>query len=313
MSVDKELWLPIIEKNFFTKWDVLTKIAKDDSGNVITAGNTFAKVHIPNAGSAQDVAIDNTTYPVSVETRTDTTVEYDIHSFQMPPVRVGDFEDAKNSYNKRMSVVEDAMGGIGETVLYTILEGFYPGKNTDQYVETSGFINMDASGLVETGEATDATGDRLILTHRDVRDAAKILDKQKMPESDRFLLLPASMFYQLHDSLTEKFEIVDNDGLAMFNRLFYNFNVIKLPKVLRVTSAGSTVRSYGAGGASTDHEVGFALHKSGLSVAKGGIKVFDGTDLPEYYGDIISAEAWAGGKYRRTDKNGIVPIIQDTP
>lgn len=299
-TVNKELWLPVIEENFFAEWDKLTLLAKDDSVYVNKNG-THVAVFIPNAGTPGTVVKNNTSYPVAVTERTDSVVEYAVDSFQVPPVRVGRYDAALLSYDKLQSIARDFMGGIGEHILYNSFVNWYHGKTTGKYVETT--------GSTVPSEAIGATGNVKTLTTADVKKAAKILDKQNVPAMNRILLLPSSMFYQLHDSVIEKFDIVDNDGMAMFDKPFYGFKVIKMPYVLNLQSNG-TVRAVGNVGATTDLEAGLAYHRDMVSVARADTYIFDATDRPEYYGDIISAETWAGGKYRRTDKYGVVPILQ---
>ncbi len=302
MAIQKELWLPVIEENFFAEWSKLTQLGKDDSVYVIKNG-AHVKVHIPNAGSPGAVVKNNTSYPVTVTERTDTTVEYNVDSFQVPPVRVGRYDAAMLSYDKLQSIAKDFMGGIGEHLLYNSFVNWYIGKQTGKFVETT--------GSTVPSEATGATGNVKAITTADVKKAAKILDKQKVPQTGRILLLPASMFYQLHDSVIEKFDIVDNDGLAMFDKEFYGFQVVKMPYVLQLQSNG-TVREVGNAGATTDIEGGLAYHKDMVSIARENTYIYDGADRPEYYGDIMSAEAWAGAKYRRTDLFGVVPVLQTT-
>jgi hypothetical protein len=304
MSVNKELWLPAIEENFYSQWETLTTLAKDDSVFVMAQG-TVRKVYIPNAGSPGAVVVNNTSYPVDAVERTDSAIDYNIDSFQVPPVRVGKYDAALLSYDKVSSVVADFMGGIGEHVMFNSFVKWYPGKVAGRYVETTG----DAS-LATASDAPGSTTAVLGLTEVDVKKAAKMLDLQKVPDTGRILLLPPKMFYELHDSVIDKFDIVDNDGLAMFDKPFYGFKVVKMHQVINTTSTG-TVRAYGHAGATTDLQAGLAYQKDCVSVAREGVYVYDGADRPEYFGDILSAETWAGASYRRTNAVGVIAILQD--
>jgi hypothetical protein len=299
MAINKEIWLPSIEGNFYSEWEILSKMAKDDSMYV-----SNATVHLPNAGANSTVAKNNTSYPVNVEERTDTVNDYDIASYQMAPVRLGAFDVKDLSYDKMISVVQDHTGRLGEYVKFDILTSWYIGKVSGKYVETSGTTT-------EISDAPGSTAAANVLTLSDVRKAAKILDNQNVPIMDRILLLPSSMYYQLLEDTIDTFSINDNDGLAMFNKTLNNFTVIMQPQVINVTSAG-TLRAYGNTGAITDLQVGLALQKDQVSFARADVKVYDQAGVPGYYGDIVSAETWAGGKYRRGDKKGVVPIIQAT-
>lgn len=301
MSVNKELWLPVVEENFFAEWQKLTSLAKDDSVYVMQAG-AHKKVYIPNAGAAGTIDVNNTTYPVAVEERTDTTMDYDVDSFQMPPVRIGKYDAALLSYDKLASVAKDFMGGIGEHILYQSVNNWYIGKESGKYVETSG-----DKGATSDAPGSDRTPKKLILA--DVMTASKILDVQKVPSMGRILLLPPQMFYQLLEDVQSKITINDNDGLLMFEQPLIGFRVVMLPNVLNLANNGA-IRAVGHSGTATDIMAGLAYHKDQVSIAKENVYLYTGADRPEYYGDIMSAEAWAGASYRRVDKKGVVPIIQ---
>ncbi len=302
MAIQKELWLPVIEENFYSNWGILSQLAKDDSVYVMRNGS-HVKVHIPNAGAGEDILKNNTSYPVSVVERTDVTVEYDVDSFQLPPVRVGHYDAAMLSYDKLSSVTKDLMGGIGEHIMLNSFVNWYIGKETGKFVETSD------TGNTATSDAPASTTTVLGLGQADVKKAAKILDLQKVPATGRILLLAPQMFYQLHDSIIEKFDIVDNDGMLMLDKPFYGFSVRMTHTVLNVESDG-TARPVGNAGATSDLQVGFAYQKDQVSIAKEQTFVYSAEDRPEYYGDIISSESFAGASYRRYDKKGIVPILQ---
>jgi len=297
MAVNKEVWLPAIEDNFYSEWEILNRLGKDDSMYV-----DAKTVHIPNAGSAGTLAKNNTSYPVSAVERTDGTNDYDINSYQMPPVRVGHFDTKDLTYDKSVSVVTDHVGRIGEYVKFDIFTTWYHGKTAGKYVETSGTDT-------ETSEAPSSTATVKVLTIEDVKKAKRILDKQKTPVTGRILLLPPSMFDQLHTSVIDNYTINDNDGLMMFDKPLFGFTVVMQPEVVNTTSAG-VVRAYGHDGAATDLEVGLAYQKDQVSFARSEVKVYETENAPGYYGDVIEAETWANGKYRRTDKQGVVAILQ---
>lgn len=296
MSVRKEAWMKSIEDNFYSEWGILNKLGKDDS---IYSDNKT--VHIPNAGAVSDVLVDNVNYPVAVTERNDEVVSYDMTSFQMKPIRVGKYDVDALTYAKSTSVIHDLTNGLGERVAKGLIQSWYIGKVTGKHVVTS--------GALEAADAPGATGTRKAITTADVTKAAKILDKQNVPVSGRILLLNPTMFYQLHDSVIEKFDINDNDGLMMFNKPFLGFQVV-MSNLLPHAETTGAIRAVDHAGAATDIAVGYAYQKDQVSMAKGQTTVYDNSDRAEYYGDILSAETWAAGKYRRFDKKGIVPILQ---
>jgi hypothetical protein len=60
--------------------------------------------------------------------------------------------------------------------------------------------------------------------------------------------------------------------------------------------------------ASTDRPVGLAIQKSMASMAISSVTAFVNDNDPTYYGTILSAAVYGGGKYRRLDGKGIVAI-----
>jgi hypothetical protein len=299
MSVRKEMWLPAIEDNFFANWSLLEQLGKNDS--VYVDNKT---VHIPNAGLPGTILKNNSVYPVQVNERTDTTVSYDMASYQLPPVRVGKYDTAALTYDKAASVIKDHMGGIGERIMFEMFNAWYPGKVAGKFVETTGDLKAT--------HAPGSTGTRKAITIEDVEAAALILDLQKVPDTDRILLLDPVMFYQLAADIRKSdnsITIIENDGLKVLSQEFMGFKVVKVHRVGYSTAAG-TIRDIGNAGAATDVAFAYAYQKDQVSLAKiDGAVVYDNSDRAEYYGDIISAEAWAGGLYRRFDKKGIVPIF----
>lgn len=301
-TVNKEIWLPTIEETFYSEWGILTRLGRDDSVYA-----DAKEIHIPQAGTKATLLKNNSSYPVGAGERADSVLTYSVDSYQITPTRIGRFDTKDITYDKQQSVAKDVVGQLGEYIKFDIFTSWYPGKVTGKFVETSG----DPSALVKS-EAPGSTADVRTITVDDVRSAAKILDKQKVPTTGRILLLPPSMFYQLHSALLDEgYSINDNDGLAMFSKPFLGFSVIMQPEVVNVTSTG-TLRAYGNAGATTDLQVGLAYQKDQVSFAKSGDFWIDFVRGVGYFGETIEGEGWAGGSYRRADKLGIVPIIQKT-
>jgi hypothetical protein len=152
------------------------------------------------------------------------------------------------------------------------------------------------------------------LTGADVLSAALILDKQQIPMSDRFLLLDATMFYQLLTDMkytAERVEVNPN-GLSILVPPIYGFRVVQLPHVAHIVASTGAVRPVGHVGATTDEAVGLAIHKRAVSFAKSTPNVIVENDSAAYFGGLLSGQVFAGGSYRRYDKYGVVPIIGDT-
>lgn len=298
MAIQKELWSPVISENLFRGIEAIRMAATDD--NMYVAGKT---IHLPSAGSLGSVTVGNTTYPVAVTERTDQEVTYDLTNFEIGPIRVGWADALQLSYDKMGSIVNDFMGNLSERIAAKLTLDMYH-YTTGQYVVTTG---ADVAG-----HATGATGNRKSLIGANVRSVAELMTKQKVPITDRYLLLDYAMFWQLVGDLsygTYRVDVVINP--AGFNQLsmpLYGFTVIEMPFIGYAQSTGA-VRAYGNAGATTDVAFGLAVQKSCASYAFTDLQTFDGTDKPEYFGDILSASIYGGAKYRRYDKKGVIPII----
>lgn len=310
MSLQKELWLPIIEENLFAAWQTLTQLGKDDNNFVVKdASSRYYKVYIPQAGTMDGVVVNPTTYPLAVSERADDTLDYALDHLAMKPIRLGAWDVSLLSYNKMQSILNDFAGNIGEAQLYkTFVNWYVNGATAAKRVLTTG-------GTMGASSAPSSTTAVKKLLFTDLLAGAKILDKQKIPKGNRKAVLPTDMFYQLHEDLltgSYNINIIEKDGLTMLDQPLAGFQIYSFPKVVNVEQTTYAVRAFDHVGATTDREAGLLFHQDMVSVAKGDLNVYVNNGDPTMLGDILSAEAWIGGKYRRKDTLGVVPIIQAT-
>lgn len=295
MAIQQELWLKVVQENLFEGLDKIAAGATNDSDylNAIT-------VHIPNAGAPATV-LKNPARPLTATERADNVHTYNIDEWVMAP-RLVKFADVQNlSYNKLQSIINDIMGGLPERIIREILINWY----------TDGSYKVTTTGSNYVAHATAATGYRKGFTLADLMLAARGLDLQKVPESDRYLYVDTQMFYQLLDVI----------GITAYrDAALLNQSTLELPKVagfqiIPVTqvvylAANDALRPFSHAGAATDNAAALAVHKSAISYAIGDINVFNNAKDAIYAGDVVSGAITAGGHYRRSDKKGVVPIIQ---
>lgn len=296
MALQKELWHPVISENLFKGLEAIRVVATDDS--VYAANKT---IHLPSAGARATVTAGNTSYPVAVTERTDQEVTYDLTNYEFGPLRLGKFDALVLSYDKMTSLINDMMGGLSSRLARDIMIAWY------HYTQKQ--FRLTSGSTVEK-HAPGATGNAKAMTGADVRAAAAIMDAQLIPQEGRYLIADSIMFWQLMDDLSysaDRVEIVS--GLPTAPGTPYGFTVVQMPHVV-YTDSSKAARPFGHAGAAGDLGVALAVQRSAVSFASTDIETFDGAGRPEYFGDIISGSAWAGGKYRRYDKAGVVPIIQ---
>ena len=303
MAVQKEVWIPAIEENLYRGIELIAQVATDDSSYV-----NNKTVHIPNAGAAPNVSRGNSTYPVVVTERTDTDVDYTLTNFEIGPVRLGWADQLQLSYDKVQSITGDFMGNMNEALRNYFLSQFY------SYASTS-IVATDATTTVTNWLGGTAGGSLKVLRGRNVREAAKILDRMKVPSGDRFLLLDYEMFWQLIGDVAynnSRLEVLAGFPSTIDN--IYGFKVIQLPFVAAQNdnTSGAVIAPTAADGTFTfttnNRPLGLAFHKSFVSWAKTGVEGFVQNSDPTMFGDILSASVYGGAKYRRTDKAGVVAI-----
>lgn len=297
MAVQKEIWQRDLVKDFFADNSFASKAVNDD-----IYVNEGKKVHIPNAGAPADVEVNRQTLPAKTKERKDTDIEYTLDELTTDPVRIPFADTVELSYDKRNSVISQNKLKLIETASEILLKNWAPGK--ENCVGTTG-KKVDA-------HTAEATGERKSLDKKDILALMTKMDAANLPQEGRYLLLDASMYAQLIESLTETesigFFAAANVQKGVVGQL-YGFNILKRSKVLVYTKAG-IVKDVNAKGAADDNAAGLAWHESCVSRALGEVKMFDSLNNPLYYSDIYSFLVRVGGAKRRTDKKGVYAIVQ---
>ncbi len=295
MAIQRELWAEMIAEELRAKIDPLKMFAMDLSE--YAQGTT---IHVPVAG-ATTILKNNSSWPMSVSERTDTVVDITLNTYHWSPMRVTQADKVQLSYDKMSSLYNSLNGGLGERLLVESL------ISMTHYTATKW---VGTTGAAYVAHAPGATGNRKGLTGADLRAAAGILDKQKVPIADRYLVVDSIMFWQLVDDLSYNADRVDViNGLPSITTPLYGFTVVSVPQVVYFTSGG-VIRDYGNAGTTTDFAAALAIQKSCAGFGMSEVATFVKEDDPTYQADIISGWVLHGAKYLRTGKEGVVPIIQ---
>jgi len=306
MASEATIYLPTIEENLFGGLEPIRMSGTDDSAFILDNGKT---VDLPQAGTHGSITKGNTSYPVTIADRSDADVTYSLTNVEIDPIRNTAFTQNNASYNRFASIINDATSGLGYWAARYILTQWYPGIATANSVNTTGTATY----------TTQCPGGSEVVKSVDIQDiinCALILDKQVIPRDDgRNLILNASMYNSIFSNMS------DNDYLNFASRnlktglvdSIHGFKVIMMADTLNITVGGVVSDpDISPTGTTTSKSVGLAFHKSAVSYAMGDVNVFlnDG-DAPNY-GDVLSGTVFAGGKYRRTGKEGIVSLVETT-
>ena len=295
MAIQRELWAEMIAEELRAKIDPLKLFAMDLSEYAIGKS-----IHIPVAG-ATTIQKNVSSFPMSVAERTDTVIDITLNTYHWSPMRVTQADKVQLSYDKMASLYNSLNGGLGERLLVESLISMTH-CTSNQYVSTT--------GVAYVAHAPSATGNRKGLTGKDLRAAAAILDKQKVPIADRYLVVDSIMFWQLVDDLSYNADRVDViNGLPSITTPLYGFTVVSVPQVVYLKDGGN-IRDYGNAGTTTDNAAALAIQKSCVGFGMSDVETFVDEGNPLYQGDILSGWVLHGASYLRTGKEGVVPIIQ---
>ena len=297
MALQKEIWINSIVGLLFAD---NTFAARSVNHSAFVTDKT---VHVPNAGSAPNVVKNRSSFPGTASQRTDYDLTYDINEYSTDPVHLQHSEEVELSYNKRESILKQMKTALADNVHADLVVSWVP----------SGYAKVGTSGAAAPAHMSSSTGNRQAMTKADVLAVKNLFDLDDIPQTGRCMLLDAVMYNQLMSSLSESEAAAFNASVdaqrGILGRL-YGFDFYMRSTVLRVNAAGTTINPTAA---ATTSAAGIAWQEDCVSRAEGEHKIFDDSDNPLYYGDVMSALVRAGGHYMRNDKKGVAVIYQVTP
>lgn len=297
MALQKQIWLNSIVELLFAN---NTFAARSVNHSAFVTNKT---VHVPNAGSAPNVVKNRSVFPGTASQRTDYDLTYDINEYSTDPIHLQYSEEVELSYNKRESILKQMKSALADSVHTDLVASWVP----------SGYAKVGTSGAAAPAHTPSSTGNRQAMTKADVLAVKNIFDLDDIPQTGRCMLLDAVMYNQLMASLSDSeaasFNASVNAQRGILGNL-YGFDFYMRSTVLRVNAAGTTLNPTAA---ATTSAAGIAWQEDCVSRAEGEHKIYDDSDNPLYYGDVMSALVRAGGHYVRNDKKGVAVIYQTTP
>jgi hypothetical protein len=134
-------------------------------------------IHFVDIGGDPTVLVNNSTYPLAIETLSDADKAISLDKYQTKPTKITDDELYAISYDKMASVIERHKDAILEKKYAKALHALAPSGHGEK-----------TPVLVTTG-STSAEGTRKIITREDIISLKKAFDSQKIPVSGRILVL----------------------------------------------------------------------------------------------------------------------------
>lgn len=298
MAIQVEMWQPLIMEQLYKSNEFLRYMYNADE--YVIGGKV---VHIPQSGGPASVEKNRSSLPATIVKRTDTDIVYTLNEYTTDPTLIPHADTVELSYDKTQSVIRENTEGlmefVGDDIIYLAAANVPAGGK------------IPTTGSARTASASGATGNRKAFDEADLRAAQVYLNKQNVPKSDRYLLLPSDWLNDLmsDDSLKYAFQQVVDLPDGVIARL-YGFNLIERSTVLRLATDLS-VKLPTAADATTDNNAAVFWQMSALERALGDVTMFDEYGKPEYYGDVFSFLVRASSRARRSDNKGYGVIYED--
>lgn len=219
-------------------------------------------IHMIDVGGDPDVLVNNTTYPLEVQSITDTDAVFSLDKFQTKPTPVTDDELYASSYDKMTSLKERHADAIKEKKFSKAIHALAPDSNADK-----------TPVLQTTGEIVDggATGRRR-LQISDIIALKDKFDKLKIPVQGRRLVLCSD---HVNDLLLtdQKFkEQYYNYTTGKISNL-YGFEVYEYSDNPVYKTAGTKV-AFGTAADTNEYQASVAFYTKRVFKASGTTKMY---------------------------------------
>ena len=303
MAVETQAWVGDIQEKLFAGPNSFLRLSVNHDQFVVNK-----TVHVPQAGSLPGATKNRTVFPAAVIDRDDTTLDYDLDSFSIDPVRIGRIEEVQISYAKRTSIMFQHQNILNDIIAREGIFNWASDLSGNQ-VRTTG---SDSTINGPTG----SSGTRKEITVKDLSTVAQVMDDQDVPDDGRWLLLPSKMYYEVFSIL----ELIREDIIGTTTlpdaalKKVLNFNIMKRSSntVVKYDNTGGNPqrRAVGAAPASDDNFGAIAWQVDFVATALGAISLFADEGAATMYGDVISADVLSKTTKLRTDQAGIVTLVQ---
>lgn len=236
-------------------------------------------IHLSDVAGDPKVLIDNTSYPLEIQTLEDGDVAIKLSKFETVPTAITDDELHAIAYDK-MGLVKTRHGDkLSESQLDKAIHAFAPESDS-----------KETPVLVTTG-ATDEDG-RKKLTRKDVLSLRRKLDTQKVPKKNRRLVLCSD---HINDLLEEdqKFKDQYHDYTNGVIAKMYGFEIYEASNCPLFDCTTKKKKSFGAKATANDFEASVFFYLPRMFKCKGETKMYysEASKDPLYKRNLISFTA----------------------
>lgn len=216
-------------------------------------------IHLVDIGADPEVLVNNTTYPLEIETLEDGDIAVRLDKYQTKPTRVTDDELHALTYDKMSSVVERHKEAFSETKFSRAIHSVAPAEHTAK-----------TPVILTSGDVTD---DRKRLTRSDIIALKKAFDKAKVPSEGRILVLCADHVADLLEQDQKFAAQYYNYESGAISRL-YGFEVYEYNDCPYFNTSTKKKLAYGAIPGATDRQCSVAFTTKRVMRADGSTKTY---------------------------------------
>ena len=216
-------------------------------------------INFVDLGGDPDVLVNNTSYPIAVQSLTDANKAITLDKYQTKPTKVTDDEVRGLSYDKKSSVIERHREAVDQEKYARALHAIAPSQNT-----------ANTPILETTGAAYNG---RKRLTVQDVVNLKEKFDKLKVPAEGRVLVLSPEHVNDLLIQDTSFAQRYQNTTEGKILRM-YGFEIFEYVDVPRYNSTNNKKVAYSTEAANTDTTASVAFYAPRIMKATGETKAY---------------------------------------
>lgn len=234
-GVNKEIWLDVLTENFYRAGSFLQNVL-DWSAFV-----EYNTLNFADAGGDPNVLINNTTYPIATNQRTDTALTIALDTYDTENTRVRNTEEIEASYGKLDSVIRQHRNALIQKTHDKAIHAYAPASDASNtpVILTGG---ASEAGLLSS---VSITGTFRKFTLKDIARMKAAFDLKDFPQEGRCLVL-----HPLHQmDLIEE----NQDLFKMFVKLqsgevmnLYGFKILAYSKTPKYTETTGVKKAFGA-------------------------------------------------------------------
>ncbi|GAA4349860.1 hypothetical protein GCM10023185_06920 [Hymenobacter saemangeumensis] len=301
--------------------DVLTSIFTRELQKVLFADNDFYKAtkllntaadapgiaaasyQIPQELLLPEGVVDPAVFPLEVQELEGGNEIVTLNLLATKPTRLGDQEELEVAYDRRQSIL---------SLHSSVLDQMAAASALNKMSQVAAGNLIRTTGAAEAAALPGLTGNRKALTKNDFIKAAELLDRTDM-KGQRYALIPATMHSQLLkiDDFVS-YEKTGNTTALAKGQLgeLMGFKFYKRSTAAMFT-VGGVAKAVGAAAASGDNEAALFWIGDAIGRVEGAAKMYINEAQAQYLGALANGAVRFGMKLLRTDKKGVVALVQD--